>query len=239
MTREFFRFPHTPHITWLGNGSPRDDKVLAPSEAEALLAGNVVVEEKLDGANLGISIGPDGTPRAQNRGQYLIAPYVGQFEHLAQWIATREDSLFDALGGDLILFGEWCAARHSVAYDALPDWFLVFDVYDRPCGRFWSTARRNSLAQDLGLSTVPGLLRGQTSIAKLERLARTTRSQFRSGPIEGIVIRQESDQWLTTRAKLVSPAFVQNIQQHWRHGIIAWNRLQASYPSAQSIESER
>ncbi|MGV3590570.1 MAG: DNA ligase, partial [Gammaproteobacteria bacterium] len=27
---EFFRFPHTPHIAWLGAGMPRDDKVLAP-----------------------------------------------------------------------------------------------------------------------------------------------------------------------------------------------------------------
>ncbi|NLZ78249.1 MAG: DNA ligase, partial [Gammaproteobacteria bacterium] len=25
---DFFRFPHTPHIDWLGEGMPRDDKVL-------------------------------------------------------------------------------------------------------------------------------------------------------------------------------------------------------------------
>ena len=23
---EFFRFPHTPHITWLGSDKPRDDQ---------------------------------------------------------------------------------------------------------------------------------------------------------------------------------------------------------------------
>jgi hypothetical protein len=42
---DFFRFPHTPHLAWLGEGSPRDDKVLLPNEVAALLAGNVVVEE--------------------------------------------------------------------------------------------------------------------------------------------------------------------------------------------------
>jgi hypothetical protein len=42
---DFFRFPHTPHLAWLGPGVPRDDKVLAPAEAQALLAGEVVVEE--------------------------------------------------------------------------------------------------------------------------------------------------------------------------------------------------
>ena len=73
----FFRFPHTPHLAWLGAGVPRDDKVLSPEEANKILAGSIVVEEKLDGANLGLSIGPDGQLRAQNRGQYLLEPYSG------------------------------------------------------------------------------------------------------------------------------------------------------------------
>ena len=36
--------------------------------------GDVVVEEKLDGANLGLSLAADNTLRAQNRGQYLAEP---------------------------------------------------------------------------------------------------------------------------------------------------------------------
>ena len=31
------------------------------------------------------------------------------------------------LGDRLILFGEWCAAQHSLDYETLPDWFLAFD----------------------------------------------------------------------------------------------------------------
>ena len=127
----FFRFPHTPHIAWLQSGSPRDDKVLTPEEIEDLLRGPVVVEEKLDGANLGFSITPEGQLRAQNRGAYLHAPYTGQFSRLEQWIAQHEDRFFDAIGEELILFGEWCAARHSLDYQCLPDWWLLFDVYDR------------------------------------------------------------------------------------------------------------
>ena len=75
---DFFRFPHTPHLAWLGEGSPRDDKVLSPDEVTALLASDVVVEEKLDGANLGLSLAPDGRLRVQNRGQYLAQPHAGQ-----------------------------------------------------------------------------------------------------------------------------------------------------------------
>ena len=69
MTVGFFRFPHTPHLAWLGEGVPRDDKVLSPPEVAVLLGADVVVEEKLDGANLGISLSPEGEVRAQNRGQ--------------------------------------------------------------------------------------------------------------------------------------------------------------------------
>ena len=75
----------------------------------------------------------------QNRGQYLNRPYGGQFTRLDEWLATREDELFDALGSHLMLFGEWCAAQHSLDYDTLPDWFMAFDVYDRREQRFWST----------------------------------------------------------------------------------------------------
>jgi len=139
---DFFRFPHTPHIAWFGNGAPRDDKILSPQEVEALLSGNVVVEEKLDGANLGISVSPEGDIRTQNRGQYLQLPMRGQFEKLTGWLKPRSNELFDALGDGLILFGEWCAARHSLEYNLLPDWLLVFDVYDNKNGKFWSTARR-------------------------------------------------------------------------------------------------
>ena len=35
---DFFRFPHTPHIAWLGKDSPRDDKVLSTLEGSRLLA---------------------------------------------------------------------------------------------------------------------------------------------------------------------------------------------------------
>lgn len=80
---DFFRFPHTPHIAWLATGAPRDDKVLSPAEAEDILSGPVVLEEKLDGANLGFSVSPDGVLRAQNRGQYLPQPLQPETLHLS------------------------------------------------------------------------------------------------------------------------------------------------------------
>ncbi len=222
---DFFRFPHTPHLAWLGEGSPRDDKVLSPNEVTALLAGDVVVEEKLDGANLGLSLAPDGSLRAQNRGQYLAQPHAGQFGRLPAWLAQHGEPLRAVLNANLILFGEWCAARHSLDYAALPDWFLLFDVYDRAAGRFWSTARRNALASRAGLVSVPPLLQGKTTETALKALVATKQSHYREGPLEGVVIRRESAEWCEARAKLVRQNFTQSIGEHWRNRAIEWNQM--------------
>ncbi len=226
---DFFRFPHTPHIAWLAQGAPRDDKVLSRQEAAELLSGEVVVEEKLDGANLGFSLSPEGELRAQNRGQYLHAPLAGQFARLPDWLALHADKLraelAQATQSNLMLFGEWCAARHSLDYDHLPDWFLLFDVYDRTRGRFWSASRRNALAATLGLATVPQLLQEQCTLQQLKDLLSCQHSHFRQGTLEGVVIRRESADWCETRAKLVRPDFTQTIAEHWSRRRIEWNRL--------------
>jgi len=220
---DFFRFPHTPHLVWLGKGSPRDDKVLSPNEVAALLTSN---EEKLDGANLGLSLAPDGSLQAQNRGQYLDEPHAGQFARLPAWLTQHGEALRTVLKPNLILFGEWCAARHSLDYAALPDWLLLFDVYDRSAGRFWSTPRRNALASAGGLVTVPQVLCGKTTVFALKQIVAATPSRYRQGALEGVVIRRESADWCEARAKLVRPDFTQAIDTHWRKRAIEWNRVQ-------------
>lgn len=223
--QDFFRFPHTPHIAWLGEGGPRDDKVLTPAEVASLLSADVVVEEKVDGANLGISVAPDGTVRAQNRGHYLEHPFPGQFEKLESWLRLHEDRLFDALGENLILFGEWCAARHSLDYTALPDWFVGFDVYDRQKEAFWSTQRRNALLTRLGLPHIRCIAEGRFTLQQLKELVLSAASQYREGVLEGIVIRHQDSEWLLERAKLVRHDFTQAIQEHWRKRRIEWNNV--------------
>jgi ATP-dependent RNA circularization protein (DNA/RNA ligase family) len=228
---DFFKFPRIPHLAWLGAGEPRDDKQMSPDEVKVLLSDEVLVEEKLDGANLGISLSSDGQVWVQNRGQYLIEPYEGQFSRLAAWLVPHRFPLMDLLDSSLILFGEWCAAQHALDYDALPDWFLVFDVYDRGHGRFWSTRRRDALAGSLGFAVVPRIFRGKTSQAGLHELLESQVSRFRQGAMEGLVIRGESADWCETRAKLVRSAFVQSIGEHWSRRSIRWNGLQATPPT--------
>lgn len=225
---DFFRFPSTPHLfSAAGAKLPRDDKLMSAQALSELLAGEVTVEEKLDGANLGISIDSQGAIRVQNRGTYLVPPFSGQFDRLRQWLRQHEDHLFDVLSGniDLILFGEWCAARHSLEYGSLPDWWLLFDVYDRSVGRFWSVAERDTLAGRLSVAVVPCLFRGRVTCARLEAFLESQPSHYRDGPMEGVVVRSDDGVWLRARGKLVRADFSQAIEEHWRSRAIEWNRI--------------
>jgi ATP-dependent RNA circularization protein (DNA/RNA ligase family) len=224
----FFRYPHTPHLAWLGAANPRGDKVLSLAQATALLAGIVVVEEKLDGANVGFSIAPNGAIQAQSRGQVLTKPFTGQFSRLASWLATHEERFREGLSQSLIVFGEWCTARHSLNYDKLPDWWLMFDVYDKTSGQFWSTTRRNELAAKLEVAVVPRLHDGHINLGQLKNWLSEKESCFRSGNVEGLVIRSEDGLWLRARAKLVNPDFTQAIVEHWRARPIEWNSIDAA-----------
>ena len=95
-------------------------------EARQWLRLPVSVEEKVDGANLGLSLHSDGRLRAQSRGHYLVSGTAGQWTPLWRWIAQRGERLRSVLTPQLVAFGEWCYAEHSTFYDSLPDWFLLF-----------------------------------------------------------------------------------------------------------------
>lgn len=213
MPEDFFKFPHTPHLAWLSSHSPRQDKVLSPADAREFLSAEVLVEEKVDGANLGISVSPSGELRAQNRGSYLGPRAHPQFQPLWPWLEARREQLVQALGSRLILFGEWCFAVHSVHYDALPDWFLAFDVYDRHASRFWSSQRRDALVEALGLAHVPVIARGRFSLESIQKLLGPSR--LAPVPMEGLYVRRDQGDFLDARAKLVRAEFVQAIEEHW------------------------
>jgi ATP-dependent RNA circularization protein (DNA/RNA ligase family) len=221
---DFFRFPHTPHLAWLGEGQPRDDKVLCPHEAEEILARELIVEEKVDGANIGFSLDEEGHVRIQSRGRYLLREGCHpQFKPLFRWLQPREAELAEALAPDLMLFGEWCYAFHSVRYTKLPDWFLAFDVYDRARGAFWSAERRDVLAAKLGLAVVPSLGAGRFDLAQLRGLLGS--SKLTEGAPEGLYVRRDQNGELAARAKLVRAEFVQAIDEHWSRRTLEVNAL--------------
>jgi hypothetical protein len=208
---------------WLGNHKVRNDKVLKPDEARSLMSQTSVVEEKIDGANLGVSFDKSGKMLFQNRGNWLTGKLVAQWHGLRGWAAKHEVLLRSKLPANHVLFGEWCFAKHSIYYDCLPDWFLVFDVFDAGVGKFWDSARRNSLAESAELAVVPQVERGVFSLEKLLALLQT-KSRFSNVQCEGLYLRREQN-WLEERAKIVRPEFSQAIADHWSRQSVTGNKL--------------
>jgi hypothetical protein len=220
------KFPKTSHLLWLSPQAVRDDKVMSHVEAETFLSsGEIVVEEKVDGANLGLSFDEAGRLRAQNRGNHLEGRLTGQWQQLRGWLARHEAAWRQHLPPGAILFGEWCYAQHSMAYTRLPDWFLGFDVLDAS-NRFWSTRRRDALLSVVGLSSIQCVARGRFTLRELQAML-SEPSAFGDGPVEGLYLRREDDEWLLKRAKLVRPEFIQAIDAHWSCGLLRANRLAA------------
>lgn len=220
---DFLRFPSTPYLRRPSSKDLREDKVLTERERLSFLEHRLHLEEKIDGQNLGISFDGEGL-RFQARGSFVE---LGgrHFRGLATWVRPREARLANALGRDLVLFGEWCAVTHTVYYDALPDWFLVFDVYQLSTASFWPTQLRDGLASSIGLHTVPFLGDGHFDEQQLSRM--TTTSMVGREPMEGIVARVQDDRSTIERAKLVRADFSQQIDQHWTRGRQIANRLRA------------
>ena len=223
MISDFFKFPSTPHLVIMDGVDVREDKVMSEAERMAFLRHEIVVEEKIDGANLGISFDKNGELKAQNRGAYLTMPRSGQWKNMDAWLTPKIDILFSLLTDKFILFGEWCYAKHSIWYEHLSDWFLGFDVYDKSAKKFLALHRRNEFLEKAGIVKVPILASGRFTCAEIKSML--IQSKFASQSAEGLYLRADTGEWLVQRAKLVRPAFMQSLERHWSRSSIVPNRL--------------
>jgi RNA ligase len=168
------KYPRTRHI----EGSRLQQNDLADDKAIAELRGEVMtVEEKIDGANCGISFSSDGDLMLQSRGHYLTGgSREKHFELLKTWANVHAQRFREVLTGRYVMYGEWMFAKHTVFYDVLPHYFMEFDVLDLQERSFLSTEARRSLLRGLPIMPVPVVHRGQiTSVADLTQLVRESR----------------------------------------------------------------
>lgn len=248
-------FPRTAHLLNTGGTAvSSDDLILSGDSSFCHEFGNgtteAIVEEKIDGANLGFSLSVSGKILVQNRSHYISGGDHRQFGPLKQWICEHLSSLKKILttthheqraaSQGLILFGEWCVARHSLPYNKLPGYFIAFDIYDRRERKFYSRRRFHGVLRHSGMPCAPVISvkkfgpfpepipekhektkkeRKDTSFESYLRLLLQTKSRFRTdgGTIEGVVIRidDENAEWLEHRAKVVRPDFIRGITEHW------------------------
>jgi len=158
MIEAIHRYPRTHHLE--GSRLQPGDHDLDQIPLASLRSLYCVVEEKLDGANAGMSLDDAGRLRLQSRGHVLTGgPRERHFDLFKQWARTHETALAARLGDGVTLYGEWLYAKHTVFYDQLPHYFMEFDIRDAS-GAFWSTARRERHLASSPIMPVPILWRG-------------------------------------------------------------------------------
>ncbi len=216
----------------------------------------LVVEEKVDGTGVSISLDRHLDLRIEHRG----APAKGkEFKPLKEWADRHWEDFLDMLGERYILFGEWMHHKHTIFYDKLPHLFLESDIYDKQRGKWLSTLQRSKIIGPYGfikqvpviaafkpstLSQITSCLgktvfqseAWQQSLKKRTELVgcnldKALKETDKSGMMEGLYIKQEDDIQVVNRYKYVRHEFLDTILQSQTHLI---DRL----PIYNSLEGE-
>lgn len=145
------KYPKTPRLT----------KLVGSEEMFAWCKLTAVVEEKIDGANAAISF--EGSQLVlQSRGHVLSGgPRERLFERMWPWAYERLDGLREALGERYMAFGEWVFAKNRIFYDALPDYFIEFDVWDKEAECFLASKPRRKVLDGSPLVSIAVLWTGR------------------------------------------------------------------------------
>lgn len=205
------------------------------------LAGKyIVVEEKIDGANSGVSFPQDAELHLQSRGHYLTGGWNERhFNMFKRWAAAFETDLYTILDDQFLMYGEWMYTKHTDFYDQLPHYFFEFDIYDRSSETFLSTAARRAMLKGSPVVSVPVLYEGIAPKTLKELLAMIKPSLYKtdnwrdnlaiaarragvdperaaeetrdSNLMEGLYIKVEEGNKTVDRLKWVCPDFVQKI----------------------------
>jgi hypothetical protein len=248
------KYPRTRHIE--GSRLQPGDEDLESAPFADLRGRFLVVEEKMDGANAAVRFDEGGALLLQSRGHYLRGgPREKHFDLLKQWASAHAPALRERLGSRLVLYGEWLYAKHTIFYDALPHYFLEFDVLDTREGVFLSTERRRAVLEGAPVVSVPvlheGPLGSHRALASLvagsryktaawrSRLAgaadgrgvdveRVVRETDPSGEMEGLYVKVEEGGQVTGRFKYVRASFLTSVVDsgtHWHNRPIVPNEL--------------
>lgn len=241
---QIYKYPRTRHLEGSRKQSGDEDlKNVAFSEIEGKY---LVLEEKVDGANCGISFDRNGKMYLQSRGHYLNGGYgEKQFDLFKLWAGCFEEKLRVLLGDRYVMYGEWLYAKHTVFYDWLPHYFMEFDIFDKVEQKFFSTRKRREFLQNapfvysvrvlsegyyadseaiaewIGPSLFISRAAEEHFLAQCKKSGVNPETAARqtdlSGIMEGIYIKVEEGDYVIDRLKFVRASFLNTILDSESH----------------------
>jgi ATP-dependent RNA circularization protein (DNA/RNA ligase family) len=192
-------------------------------DVQGLLTGKVTIEEKIDGANVGIigvnnNLHPPKPFRLQKRGSLIDFSEHEQYNRFKAWSGKRWDDLMK-IPSRTYVYGEFMWATHHIYYDNLPDWFICFDIWDGK--RFYNRQEKEDFCKELNLEIISLIYEGYIDdILHLESFVRGLSEYSTDHDREGIVVKNYRKQM---RGKIVVPEFVKELNEDGTHWISKWD----------------
>lgn len=199
------KYPRTFHLPW-SLGATNDDKVL--NTIDHFIGKQITVTEKMDGENT--TLYSDG----------MHARSLDSNSHESQsFVKQLQGEIGHLIPNNFRICGENLFAKHSIHYENLPSYFLVFSVWENDRCLSWSDTCE--WAALLGLTTVPVLFQGTWSLPDVQACY-----DANNAAQEGYVVRL-SDSFLfenfkNSIAKFVRQNHVQT-DKHWKSQQIVKN----------------
>jgi hypothetical protein len=201
------KYPRTYHLPW-SPGLSSDDKMLR--DLSSFEGQRVIVTVKMDGENTTL---------------YRDGMHARSIEYEAHesrtWIRAFHARFSHDIPEGYRLCGENLYAKHSIKYERLDEWFLLFSVWQGSTCLSWDETME--WASLLDLKTVPVLYDGLWDEKLIRGLYEPT---FRGDPAEGYVVRlAESFSYASFRTSLAKYVRANHVttDDHWKHSVIEPN----------------
>jgi ATP-dependent RNA circularization protein (DNA/RNA ligase family) len=211
------KYPRTYHLPF-SPGKGNDDKVM--SSIDHFVGLPLIISEKMDGSNV-----------AMTSKNCFSRSHSGPPTHESfDGFKALHASIKYIIPEGMFIFGEWCYAKHSIFYNKLPSYFLLFGVRDINYNWLsWNDVV--TWADSLGLNTVP-VLQNET-FKNANDLKKFITKEAKKPSVcgdtrEGLVIRNSNsfndNDFSTMVAKYVRLNHV-TTSIHWKHQDIIKNTL--------------
>lgn len=193
----FKKYPRTFHLPW-SQALTSDDKLL--KSLSVLEKSEVIVTLKMDGEN---------TSMYHNG---IHARSMESKHHWSRnWVKQLQGQLAHLIPESLRICGENLYGKHSIGYDNLPSYFMVFSIWEgETC---WDWDKTVAMAQNLGLEMVPVIYRGKFDKKSIEAAFKPYANEH-----EGYVVRVTGEIAYSDFDKAVGKFVRQNHVQtdkHW------------------------
>lgn len=203
--RKYGRTFHLP----ISRGATSDDKIM--SSLDGLKVHDLVVTEKMDGENTTIHSG----------GSHARSP-DSRYHPSRDWLKAFAAGISPQLSDEERIIGENLYARHSIAYQALPSYFLGFawivgdevQSWDMTLARF----------EELSIQPVPTIYRGPYRPGLFDDLAKTLDVNKQEGFVARTAGAFAETAMPDCLGKYVREGHVQT-ETHWMKAELIPNRL--------------